>query len=163
MNIATLSSMPSTLVVYYSRTGTTSRVARAIAALLGADSEEIRDTVNRKGLWGYFLAGRDASRKTETKILPLQHDLSAYDLVIVGTPIWAWTLAAPVRTFLSQYGKNIRRFGFFWTMGGSTEKDFLQSVASLCSKEPEAVLGLKDKMLKEDRYAEEVKRFAETF
>lgn len=153
--------MSSILVIYYSRTGTTAKVAQAIAAPLGADTEEIKDTVNRKGIWGWLLAGRDASRKTETAILPLQHDLSAYDLVIVGTPIWAWTLAAPVRTFLSIHGKCIRRFGFFWIMGGSTEKDFLHNVATVCGKEPEAVLGLTMKTVKEDMFAEDVKHFAE--
>ncbi|MBE3088681.1 MAG: flavodoxin family protein, partial [Actinobacteria bacterium] len=42
------------LVVYYSRTGTTRKVAEYITKQLGADMEEIIDMKKRSGIWGFL-------------------------------------------------------------------------------------------------------------
>ena len=42
--------MKKTLVLYYSRTGTTKKLATFIGDVLGADVEEIIDTKNRSGV-----------------------------------------------------------------------------------------------------------------
>jgi len=63
-----------TLVVCYSRTGTTRQVGTELAKILGADFEEIVDTRNRAGIMGWLHAGRDASRKQATDIGPVQKD-----------------------------------------------------------------------------------------
>src|SRR3989339_644824 len=90
-----------TLIVYYSRTGTTKRVAEAIAEKLGADLEEIVDKKDRKGAMGYLTAGRDATLRRLTEIEPLKKRAEDYDLVIIGTPIWSWNMSVAVRAYLS--------------------------------------------------------------
>ena len=55
-----------TLVVLYSRTGTTKKVGEEIAAALKADVEEIIDTKKRSGPIGYVQAGRDAMKKKKS-------------------------------------------------------------------------------------------------
>ena len=45
---------------------------------------------NRAGIIGYLFAGRDAVRKKLTKLKPLKFNPTDYDLVIIGTPIWAY-------------------------------------------------------------------------
>jgi len=57
-----------TLVVYYSRTGTTKTVGKAIAKELKADSDEIIDLKNRLGPVNYIIAGKDATLRKLTKI-----------------------------------------------------------------------------------------------
>ena len=47
------------LVVYYSRTGVTKKVAEAISQMLGADIEEIIDRRDRRGPKGFFTGGRE--------------------------------------------------------------------------------------------------------
>lgn len=100
------------LVVYYSRTGNTKKVATAIANGFKCDIEEIKDTKNRSGIWGWLMSGRDASKKLLTNIKDVEKDLDSYDIVIIGGPIWAWNLSAPVRTFLSKYAHQIRSAAF---------------------------------------------------
>ncbi|KKQ30010.1 MAG: Flavodoxin, FldA [Candidatus Shapirobacteria bacterium GW2011_GWF2_37_20] len=77
-----------TLVVFYSRTGNTRRMGELIAQKLHADIDEIIDQKSRSGIIGWILSGRDAMKEYLTKITFTKNPAD-YDLVIVGTPIWA--------------------------------------------------------------------------
>ena len=83
------------LVVFFSRSGTTRKLASAIAASLGADLEEICDYSDRRGVGGYIRSLIDAVGKRSVEIVPGGHDVAAYDLVVVGTPVWAGMPSAP--------------------------------------------------------------------
>ncbi len=99
--------------MYYSRTGTTKFVAETIAAELGSDIEEIVDLKNREGRLNYIGAAGDASRGKETKIGPINRGPSDYDLIIIGTPIWAWSPTPAIRTYVKNNnlsGKNVALF-----------------------------------------------------
>ncbi len=96
------------LVVYYSRTGNTAKIAKEIAGQLKCDIEEVHDTKNRKGILAWFIAGRDGMSKRTTIIEKTKYDPSAYDLVIVGTPIWVNTTPA-IRTYLMQNSNKIKK------------------------------------------------------
>ena len=76
-----------TLVTFYSRTNNTKKIGEEIAKNLKADSDNILDKKNRKGIFSYFIAGKDALFKKLTKI-ENKKDPSKYNLVIIGTPIW---------------------------------------------------------------------------
>ena len=56
------------LVVYYSRTGSTRKVAEYITKQLGADMEAIIDMKKRSGVGGFVLGGKDSLNRKETKI-----------------------------------------------------------------------------------------------
>lgn len=57
------------LVVYYSRTGNTEKVGKALAKGLGADTEEIIDKKNRKTpLIGFIRSGYHALKEKERRI-----------------------------------------------------------------------------------------------
>ena len=79
------------LVVYYSRTGNAKFVAETIATEMSADIEEIVDLKRRAGKLGWVSAGRDAMGGKETQIAPTKRVPADYDLIVVGTPIWAWS------------------------------------------------------------------------
>lgn len=115
------------LVVYYSRTGNTRLVAEKIAQDLDADIEEIIDKKDRGGIIGFIKGGLDAGRKKDTEIEEPENDPADYDLVVVGTPVWAATVCPAIRTWLQRYGKTLKDVGFFLTTGGSgVEKTFNQ-------------------------------------
>lgn len=125
-----------TLVVYYSRDGHTKIVAKEMAAALAADIEEIRELKSRKGIFGWLLAGHDASRKKPTEIATFNTDPNGYDLVIIGTPVWAFTMTPAIRTWLTKYGKNLKNVAFFATMGGSGDKRTFTKMEELCGRLP---------------------------
>ena len=76
------------LVIYYSRTGHTRKVAKAIAAACVADIVPIRDMHSQAGALGYLRSGFEAMFKRPGRIQPIDKDPARYDLVILGTPIW---------------------------------------------------------------------------
>ncbi len=86
-----------TLVVYYSRTGTTKKAAEIAAKELNADMEEIVDEIKRKGILGYIKSGSHALRKKLTKIEKLEKDAKDYDLIIIGSPVWANNMPPAIR------------------------------------------------------------------
>ena len=149
------------LVVFYSRTGTTKKVGEMIAQKIGADIEEIKDTVNRSGAVGYLRSGRDAMKKRLTKLEPLERDMADYELVIIGTPIWAWNLSAPVRTYITEQKDKFKRVAFFCTMGGSGDKRAFSEMEKLIGRKPEATLAFRTVDVVKENIAEGVEKFAE--
>jgi len=137
--------MPKTLVVYYSRTGTTRKVAEELAKTLKADQEEIIDTKDRSGPLGYLTAGRDAMKKSLTEISKTKKNPDAYDLVVVGTPVWGWTVCPAVRTYITNNKDNLKRVAFFCTMGGSGDVKTFAAMQEASGKKPVAVFSMKTK------------------
>lgn len=146
-----------TLVVYYSRTGTTEKVAKLISEKLKCDIERIDDFKKRNGAFGYLISGKEASMKQIIRIKPLDHDVKDYDLVVIGTPIWAFTMCSPVRALLSKY--EFKKVVFFCTMGGSGDVGTFKDMKKLVGKEPVAVLSLKTDEVVKDNFKDKVDEF----
>ncbi len=103
------------LVIYYTRTGKTKFVAEAIATQLGADVEEVVDLKKRQGKIGWIMSGKDASRQSLTEIAPTKKAPADYDLVVIGTPIWAWSPTPAIRTYISQNNLSGKKVALFYT------------------------------------------------
>ena len=95
--------MPKTLIVYHSRSGYTRRLAQSLAARLDADLEEIRIVQPLDGPLGYVMCAIEAIGGLGPALRPATRDPAKYDLVVVGTPVWFWSLASPVRSWLEQH------------------------------------------------------------
>ena len=108
--------MPDTLLVYFSRSGTTERLASQLAAKLGADLELVKPRVSYKGTGGY-LKGIWHSLLRRMPALDRGRDPGGYATVIVGSPIWAGRLSAPMRSYLAQVRGTIGPAAAFWVSG----------------------------------------------
>lgn len=148
-----------TLVIYYSRTGNTRKVANAIAKSLKADIEEIEDNENRMGIGGYLKSGMQATLKKTSEIRKLKKNPSKYGLVIIGTPIWSWSLIPPIRFFLNENKGNLKKTAFFCTEGGSGGKRVFKGMQELCRKKPLATSEIFEKEVKNGSYVKKVKIF----
>ena len=83
--------MPNILCVYYSRTGTTEKLMQEIAQELKCEIFKLDDGIDRSGLRGWLRSGLQAMARRLPAVKPLETNLplSIYDLVIIGTPVWA--------------------------------------------------------------------------
>jgi len=152
--------MAKILVVYYSRTGHTRSVAMELAARCDADVEEIRDAkTKRHGPFGYFRCAREALGKHLPPIEPATEDAKSYDLVILGTPVWASHMASPMRSYLQANAGKLARVGSFCTQGGSGGPKVLAELADLAGKRALATLLLNESDIKKGRYAERLDAF----
>lgn len=105
---ANLGTNPAHLVVYFSRMGYVRGKALAEADRTGADVYEIRSTEHTHGTLGFWWCGRYAMHRWDMPIETPSIDLSAYAHVTICAPIWAFALAAPVRTFCRNAKRHIR-------------------------------------------------------
>lgn len=141
---------PKILVVYYSNSGITEKVGGLLAVALEADQEKLVDKKERKGLWNYIVAGKDAMMKYETDIEKPKYDPSGYDLVIIGTPVWAWTMTPAVRTYISKNKDKLKNVVFFTTSGGTTHDKIVPEMETLLGKKAVLSNGFFEKEVKED-------------
>src|SRR5271157_241968 len=100
------------LVVYYSRTGSTRKVAQAISDQLDGSMEEITEPKSRKGIIGFMRSGFEAMRQKPSKINPITTNPADFDFVIIGSPVWGGALSSPVRAFLVEHGKALGNVAF---------------------------------------------------
>jgi flavodoxin len=148
-----------TLVIYYSRTGITKQIGDIIAKKLGADVEEIKDTVDRSGAKGYLLSGRDAMKKKLTRLEPLAKNPSDYDLAIIGTPVWCWNMSVPVRTYVSENKDKFSKVAYFCTMGGAGDQKTFSGTEEIIGKKPISTLTLTTKEVVKNEFSKKIEKF----
>lgn len=103
------------LVVYYSNTGKTKKVAEKIAKEFNAEIEEIIDTKKRKGLMAIPKNILASIRKKGTVIEKTEKVPQNYDLIILGTPLWMFGPAPAIRTYLSKNDLTGKHVAYFCT------------------------------------------------
>lgn len=149
--------MMKTLIVYYSRTNVTKKIAEEIQKELNCDIEEITDGGRYNGKLGYMKGGMNASMSRTTDIDPITKDPSDYDLVIIGTPVWASNMATPVFTYLMKYRDKIKKMASFCTcLSGGYERALLR-MAEVSGKTQTARMYLTSKDVKNP--SEKIKTF----
>jgi NAD(P)H-dependent FMN reductase len=140
---------PKTLVVFFSRSGRTRRIAHELAERLHADREDISAVQARDGPVGYAQSALEALAMLAPAIAAPRHDSAAYDLVVIGSPVWFWSLSSPVRTWLLQAAPPHARVAFFCTMGGSGAWRVFDTMAALTGRQPVATLALTEQQVDE--------------
>jgi flavodoxin len=147
-----------TLIVYYSRSGTTARVGQALAQRLGADEVAIRDT-RAQGMVSVWRAALDRLLNTLPPIAPITAHMDSYDLIALGTPVWGGRAASPMRRFLKDYGPSLPAVAFFCTMGGSGAASTFEDMQTRLGKPPRASCSFDAKALDNGSYLGTLDRF----
>ena len=121
------------LVVYFSYTGNTKMIANKIREKLNCDILEIKTVIPYSE--DYDTVVNDEQNSEASNHLPeiqeIGIDLSKYDEIILGTPVWWYRPVPAIRTFLNQNdlsGKNIKPFA---TNAGWLGKTF-NEIRTLC-------------------------------
>ena len=113
-----------TAVVYFSLDGNCDFVAKELITLLNADLIRLHtvDEKRRKGLGKFFWGCKLMMSKKNPPLKPYSFNLAAYDLIILGAPVWAASPAPPIRTFLSETGITGKKIALFVTHAGKMGK-----------------------------------------
>lgn len=114
------------LVVFYSLEGNTRRIAETIAKAVEADLLELKPQteIPSQGFMKYVWGGRAAMMKTQPELCPIACDIQSYDVIFIGTPVWAWTYAPPLNTLFSTQSFSNKKVALFCCHGGGKGKIF---------------------------------------
>lgn len=124
------------LVVYFSYTGNTRNIANQIHEKVGGDIVEIEPvtpystdykTVENQGLKE---ENEDYKPEIKTKV----DNIESYDAILIGSPIWWYQIAPPVKTFLDQNNLSGKKVALFTTNGGYGKGKSDDNIAKLCQK-----------------------------
>lgn len=108
------------LILYYSYSGNTERVAKLIQRTSGFDIAEIKPVKNYEGDYNSVVnqGKKEVDNRFEPEVMNLKYDLSQYDTIVLGSPVWWYTFAPPVRTVLSKNNWSGKVIFPFATNGG---------------------------------------------
>ena len=104
-------------------------------------------------------SGREAMLQRPGRIQPVKEDPSQYDLTILGSPVWSWSLSPPMRSYALAQQHKFKRVAFFCTEGGSGGGRLFGQLQTLCGKPPVATLEITEGELKSGEYAGKVREF----
>lgn len=147
------------LIAFYSMTGNTRRIAAEIRAAVGAEIEEIREPRPRNGLRGVFRALFDSILRRKPPIQRMNCNPSDFDALIIGGPIWAGRMAAPVRSYAYRYGQRSPRVAFFCTEGGRGGATAFTDLQEICQRKPSATLEIDARHLDSAAHQDALQRF----
>ena len=139
------------LVVYYSRSNITKKLAENIAGKINADIEEVIPKVNYQGKIGYVRGGKDAISEKIVDLEGLKYNPEDYDIVYIGAPVWAGKAANPIISYLKQNEGKFTNVKFFLTAGSSGFESSFSQMEKYSIK-PQKTLQLTTKEVKKDDY-----------
>lgn len=123
-----------TLIVYFSWSGHTRTVANIIHELTGSRMVEIEVQEPYSSVYKEVTAR--ARRELDNDIRPTLvtrvENMTDYDTLIVGTPIWNSRLAPPVKSFLASYDLSGKKILPFCTHGGSGTAQSVNNMREAC-------------------------------
>jgi len=133
--------MSKKLVAYFSASGNTASLAKKLAEAANADLCEIRPAVPYTAAdlnWQNKQSRSSVEMNDHSSrpaILPAEADISAYDTVYVGFPVWWYIAPTIINTFLESADFTGKTIILFATSGGS---GFGRAVANLQPSAPGA-------------------------
>jgi flavodoxin len=112
------------LVVYYSLDGNTSFISKVIAEAIGADVLELKPmgAAVPRGFMKFFWGGKQVFSKVKPELLPFDVNPQDYDLIFIGTPVWAWRHTPAVESFFSRVSLTNKKVAVFCCHAGGKGK-----------------------------------------
>ena len=136
-----------TAVVFYSMHGNVRYVSEKVAKELGADLIELIPVkaYPDKGAMQFIWGGSAVTFKKKPELEPYSFNTSDYDLVIIGTPVWASNFTPPLRTFFENNDLTGKKIAVIATSAGGDSAKCVEAVKTAAGAESlAAVLSLVD-------------------
>ena len=157
----------SVCIVYHSETGNTRKVAEAVAKATGAALIPVRDLAGYNKVTMYLRGAPRAMRGEKASIEPSAIDVSAFDLVVVGSPVWAFKPTPAANAAIAALsGCEGKKGAAFITSGGGPRNSLeaLKSRLEGRGMKVEAAFHFTDRELDDRKkigeFADAIKRFS---
>ena len=124
------------LILYYSQTGATEKVAQELQKVLGADMEAIKLKNPYTGTYAETIerVGKERESGNLPKLMTLKADLSKYDVIFLGYPIWFGTYALPISSLVKEYDFEGKKIVTFCTFGSGGMEPAMQDLKKALPK-----------------------------
>lgn len=126
------------LVVFYSFEGSTRLLAKAIAEATEADILELKlktESIKSHGFFKYVWGGRQVVFKEKPELEKFNKNPDDYDMIFIGTPLWAGTYAPALRSFLESQKFQDKKIALFCAHESKKGKIFENMKAKLSGNE----------------------------
>jgi flavodoxin len=114
-----------TSIIYYSYSGITRSVAEKIQEACGGDLIEVKLKKNYSSLTAYSLGCYRAMKEESDPIEPESIDVSAFDLIVIGTPVWAFKATPAINAAIAALKGCDGKKAVIFATCGSSAKDTL--------------------------------------
>ena len=114
-----------TLIAYFSASGVTKRTAQKLASKLNCDTYEIKPAVPYTDADLNWMDKNSRStvemkdKSSRPEIVKDGLDVSGYDRILLGYPVWWYTAPTIINTFLESYDFSEKKIIIWATSGGS--------------------------------------------
>lgn len=117
---------------------------------LGASIMEIKDLRKRSGRWGFFKTAIGSLVGRHTRIEPEKLDLTGYQNIILGSPIWTGKLSMAIRTFIDRNRFDGKKVIIYTTTNAFEKKKYQEKSKNLIRKAGGDVVGYYQIVAKEE-------------
>lgn len=128
--------MDTILVVCYSYTGVTRRLAQLLCSHHGWPLGEILDERPRSGAGGTWRCIVDSMLRRHPEVRYIGPDPGDFHTVVLMSPIWAYRLAGPMRTFIASHREALRRVAVVSTMGSAGASNAVAEIGHVLGRAP---------------------------
>ena len=151
-----------TLIVYYSLTGNTEYAAKQLAEKVNADLVKLKPDSEppKQGRMMFVKGGFSALRHKTPELEPLKVNLDDYDLIIIGTPIWAGTYTPAIGSFIKNCDLKAKKIAVFVSSSSGEGKKAIKQLEDKLGVTSRLELILTDPLIHKDSEDPKIEEFA---
>ena len=90
-------------------------LAQSVDGIEEADIVEIKAKEKTENTSGFWWCGRYGMHKWDMPIEDIDMDLKSYKKIVIVSPIWVFSVSAPIREFCHKYSKDINSVEYIFT------------------------------------------------
>jgi hypothetical protein len=155
--------MDKVLVVTYSHTGTSLRLAQWLCGLRGWALGRIEEAAPRHGPMGTFACVLDSLLHRRPAIEYIGPPPGQFDAVVLVSPIWVGRLAGPMRSFVTRYQNQLPDIAVVSVMGGSGAPNAVAEIGTLARRAPLLSAAFTQREVEDGTCSQRLQAFAEDF
>lgn len=153
--------MAKVLVVTYSWTGTSLQLSALLCAATGWPSGEVLDHKRRAGAWGMLRCVLDSVLERKPPIRYEGPDPREFDVTVLVSPVWAYRLAGPMRTFVNARRGQLRQVAVISVMGQNGAANAVAEIGHRIGRSPSMSVAFTAREVEDGSCAARLQAFAQ--